>query len=122
MGKWVRVKDDSGIEKVSLVVRRDTDPEVYEWLQGIPYGKANAYIKAALKAFIEEGRVPVAVPPPAARVTATTPVRPTSPERHITPPPSESATAPITDAPRDQLLQDIDADSLAVMMEMDGRF
>lgn len=113
MGKWVRVKDDSGIEKVSLVVRRDTDPEVYEWLQGIPYGKANAYIKAALKAFIEEGRDPVAVPPP---------VRSASPERHITPPSSGPVIAPMPDAPGAQLLQDIDADSLAVMREMDGRF
>lgn len=122
MGKWVRVKDDSGIEKVSLVVRRETDPEVYEWLQGIPYGKANAYIKAAIKAFIQEGRDPVAVPPPTARVTASPPIRPTSPEQHITPPPSGPAIAPIPDAPEDQLLQNIDADSLAVMMEMNGRF
>lgn len=56
MGKWVRVKDDQGIEKVSLVVRRDVEPDVYEWLQNIPYGKVNARIKEALRFFIQSGQ------------------------------------------------------------------
>lgn len=125
MGKWVRVKDDSGVEKVSLVVRRDADPEVYEWLQSIPYGKANAYIKSALRSFIQEGRESVALPRAAARAPAP-PVPPSLDRQVIAPAPAErhgaASPAPLPETPGSQLLEGVDADTLAVMQEMDGRF
>jgi len=122
MGKWVRVKDDSGIEKVSIVVRRDTDPEVYEWLQGIPYGKANAYIKAALRAYLKGDGVPSCPPPTAHPAPDRCPssIHAEAKQAHG----SRIESAPEIDPPAsaDDFLGGVDSENLALMREMATRF
>jgi hypothetical protein len=50
--KWVRT-NPVDIERISLVVKQEVDKDVFDWLQSLPYGKANASIKEAIRFYIK---------------------------------------------------------------------
>lgn len=63
MAKWIRAKEDTGIERISLVVRKEADPDVYDWLVGLPFGGASENIREAIRFYIQAGQ-PATMPPP----------------------------------------------------------
>lgn len=71
MSKWVRVPGTSGVERLSLVFRRDKDAEICDWIASLPYGRVSAEIRAVLLAHIRSsggGRItPPAPPAPSVR-------------------------------------------------------
>jgi hypothetical protein len=126
MSKWVRTGNDTGVEKVTLVIKREADPDIYDWLQTIPYGKTNAYIKAALRAAMQGG----AFVPPESAAPKKAPVIPkvavpAHPEPQAVP--SSGAVLP-SSVPQQNAPQvggealEIDPQTLALMREMEGRF
>lgn len=49
MAKWTRANEFKPTEmRVTIIARKDTDPELMEWLSSIPYGKSNQTIKSIL--------------------------------------------------------------------------
>lgn len=52
---WERQKIDTGIERVNFVVTVEKDPELYYWIQSLPFGKLSSTIKAVLLDHIERG-------------------------------------------------------------------
>jgi hypothetical protein len=52
MSNWKRV-GYSDVEKVTLVVKKDSDEDVFDWIQSIPYGKANFEIKNAIRFYLQ---------------------------------------------------------------------
>ena len=52
---WERRRIDTGIERINFAVNADRDPELYAWIQSLPFGKASAIIKSVLLDHIERG-------------------------------------------------------------------
>lgn len=56
MAKWTRTNEFKPAEmRVTIIARKDTDPDLMEWLSSIPYGKSNQTIKAILLKAINDG-------------------------------------------------------------------
>lgn len=132
MGKWIRVEDNTGIEKVSLAVKRDIDPDVYEWLVGLPYGKTTHFLKQAIRHYIASGggasprQVAPATPSPATPAPATH--LPAHSYRDVAQP-AVAAVAQQHQVPAAVIqpheaghLDEIDPETLKLMQEMNGRF
>lgn len=53
MSDWVR-QGDPGQARVSATVKKDTDPDLYHFIRGLPYGVASAHVKAALRLYLAQ--------------------------------------------------------------------
>lgn len=58
MPEWIRKKNTSGVRRLVTYVNSDSDPEIVQWLDSIPYGDSGKYVRAALRFYIERGLNP----------------------------------------------------------------
>lgn len=139
MSQWIR-ENTSDEHRVSFIVKRDKDTEIFDWLQQIPYGKATSSIKAALlESLRQPGRAsdPRAVPPsvaarapslndsapPPASALPRPPPPPLTPP--LTPPPAVLAPRPVNETGWDdskEEMAEIDPETMAAMQRLADQF
>lgn len=56
MAKWTRNNELQSSEmRITIVIKKETDLELMEWLSSIPYGKTNPTIKSILLKAVKDG-------------------------------------------------------------------